>query len=132
MYCMAGSFRGMLIFASFVVDLAVTKFSHAPTKINAYGVMRVHDDGRGHKHHGSAANTFQYKQAIVATVIQLITSLTLMFFYLMLLNFVQVSVCIYGLVTKKIANACIDYIIACAALPRPCTGCCHEIKNHEN
>ena len=52
MYCMAGSFRGMLIFASFVVDLAVTKFSHAPTKINAYGVMRVHDDGRGHKHHG--------------------------------------------------------------------------------
>ena len=35
--------------------------------------------------------------------------------------FVQVSVCIslHGLVTKKIASACIDYIIACAALPRP-------------
>ena len=31
-----------------------------PTKINAYGdIMRVHDDGRGQKHRGSAANTFQ-------------------------------------------------------------------------
>ena len=29
------------------------------------------------------------------------------------------SLCRYGLVTKKIASACIDYIIACAVVPRP-------------
>ena len=59
---MVGNFRGVLIFVIFVVDLAVTKFSH-PRKINAYGNMvlriRVHDDGRGHKHCGCVANTFQ-------------------------------------------------------------------------
>ena len=38
------------------------------------------------------------------------------------------SLCRYDLVTKKIASTCIDYIIACAAVPRPWTGCCHEIK----
>ena len=31
-YCMAGNFRGVLIFVIFVVDLAVTKFSH-PRKL---------------------------------------------------------------------------------------------------
>ena len=46
---------------------------------------------------------------------------TLIFFYFML--FVQVSVGI----TKKIASACIDYIIVCAAVPCPWTGCYHEI-----
>ena len=33
------------------------------------------------------------------------------------------SLCRYGLVTKKIMSACIDYIIACAAVPHPWTGC---------
>ena len=49
----------MLIFIIIVVDLAVTKFP--PTKINAYNdmVMGGRDDGHGHKHHGSAANTSQ-------------------------------------------------------------------------
>ena len=57
---MAGNFLEVLIFVIFMVDLTVTKFSHAPMKINAYGdIMRVHDDGRGHKHCGSAANTSQ-------------------------------------------------------------------------
>ena len=36
---MAGNFRGVLIFVIFVVDLAITKFSHPCTKINAYGDM---------------------------------------------------------------------------------------------
>ena len=31
-YCMAGNFRGVLIFVIFVVDLAVTKFFH-PRKL---------------------------------------------------------------------------------------------------
>ena len=44
------------------------------------------------------------------------------------IKFVQVSVGRYGLVTKNIASAFIDYIIACAAVPCPWTGCCHEIK----
>ena len=88
-YRMAGNFRGVLISVIFVIDLTVTKFSH-PTKINAYGDMRVRDDGRGHKHRGSAANTSQYQQATVAIIIQLMVSSTLIFFYLML--FVQVSV----------------------------------------
>ena len=58
---MVGSFRGVLIFIYFVVDLAI----FPPTKINAYSNnimvlrIRVHDDGRGHKHRDSAANTFQ-------------------------------------------------------------------------
>ena len=58
---MADNFRGVLIFVIFVVDLAVMKFSH-PLKLMPvqFGIMRVHDDGRGHKHRGSAANTFQY------------------------------------------------------------------------
>ena len=65
---MVGNFRGVLIFVIFVVDLAVTNFStHENKFLRWYGIMRVHDDGRGHKHHGSAANTFQYWQAIVAT-----------------------------------------------------------------
>ena len=39
-YRMADNFRGVLISVIFVVDLTVMKFSH-PTKINAYGDMRV-------------------------------------------------------------------------------------------
>ena len=37
------------------------------------------------------------------------------------------SLCRYGLVTKKIVSACIDYIIA-AAVPCPWTGCCRNLK----
>ena len=59
-YRMAGNFRGVLIFVIFVVDLAVTKFSH-PRKLMPK-VIWYHDDGRGHKHRGSAANTFQYSK----------------------------------------------------------------------
>ena len=33
---MADNFRGVLIFVIFTVNLAVTKSSHAPMKINAY------------------------------------------------------------------------------------------------
>ena len=35
---MAGNFRGVLVFVIFVVDLAVTKFSH-PRKLMPYGDM---------------------------------------------------------------------------------------------
>ena len=53
-YQMAGNFHGVIIFVIFMVDLAVTK-------INDYGdiIMRVHDDGRGQRHRGSAENTYQ-------------------------------------------------------------------------
>ena len=54
---MPGNFHGVLIFVIFVVDLAVTKFSH-PRKLMPT-TMRVYDDGRGHKHRGSVANTLQ-------------------------------------------------------------------------
>ena len=37
------------------------------------------------------------------------------------------SLCRYGLVTKKMASTCINYIITCAAVQHPWTGCCHEI-----
>ena len=65
-YCMAGNFRGWL----------GSDKIFPPMKINAY---EVHDDGRGHKHCGSVANTFQYWQACttVAIAIQLIASSTL-------------------------------------------------------
>ena len=36
---MADNFRGVLIFVIFTVNLAVTKSSHAPMKINAYDDM---------------------------------------------------------------------------------------------
>ena len=85
---MAGNFRRVLIFIIFVVGLAVTKFSH-PRKLMPT-VIWYHDDGRGHRYRDSAANTFQCVQATVATVIQLIASSTLIFFYLM--PFVPVSV----------------------------------------
>ena len=53
------------------------------------------------------------QQAIVATVIQLIASSTLIFFYLML--FVQVSVAMaYIRRLRARSSVCIDYIIACA------------------
>ena len=62
-YRMAGNFRRVLIVVIFVVDLAVTKVFHLqklmPTVIINYGYARVHDDGRGHKHCGSTANTSQ-------------------------------------------------------------------------
>ena len=52
-------------------------------------VMRIHDDGRGHKHHGSTGSVANTSQATVATIIQLIaSSILFIFFYLML--FVQV------------------------------------------
>ena len=61
MYHMAGNFRGVLIFTTFVVDLAVMKLFHPrkliPTVIIM--VMQVHDDGRDHQHRGSVANTSQ-------------------------------------------------------------------------
>ena len=63
---MAGNFREVLIFFIFVVDLTVTKFSYPrklmPGVIKYNGTMRVHDDGLGHKHRGSVANTFQYSK----------------------------------------------------------------------
>ena len=80
--------------------------------------MRVHDDGRGHKHRPTLSSNSSHCHLADRCS-------TLIFFYLML--FVQVSSCKYGLVTKKIASACIDYIIVCAAVPRPWTGCCHKI-----
>ena len=55
-YCMAGNLHGVLIFIIFMVDLAVTKFFH-PQKLMP--TVIVHDDGCGHKHHGSVANTSQ-------------------------------------------------------------------------
>ena len=70
-------------FVIFVVDLAVTKFSH-PRKLMpmGYGTMRVHDNGHGQHLPVLASNS-------IATVIQLIASLTLIFY---LRPFVQVSV----------------------------------------
>ena len=61
MYRMAGNFCGVLIFVIFVVDLAVTKFSH-PRILMPMGDMVVCDrkSGRGHKHRGSTANSSQY------------------------------------------------------------------------
>ena len=53
--------------ANFVVDLIITKFFPS-TKVGDK-VMRVNDDGCGHK----------YRQSTVATVIQLIASSTLIF-----------------------------------------------------
>ena len=46
---------------------------------------------------------------------------------ILLYHAIYPRVCRYDLVIKKIASACIDYIIACAAVPRPWTGCYHEI-----
>ena len=82
--------------------------------------MRVHDDGCGHKHHGSEANTSQCKQATVSTVIQLIASTTLIITIIML--FVQVSVGMHSLVTKKIASE-IEHLYLlhlCSATPLYC------------
>ena len=122
-YGMVGNFRGALIFVIFVVDLAVTKFSHPrklmPTVICESMVMGVTIN----IHCGSAANTSQYisKQHFYSADSIFDTKILL-----------SHAVCPrYGLVTKKIASeiasACIDYIIPCAAVPRPWTGCCHGI-----
>ena len=51
--------------------------------------MRVHDDGRGQKHRGSAANTSQCSQATVHPANGIFDTNILISFYLML--FVQVS-----------------------------------------
>ena len=60
--CQFNNFCGVLILVIFVVDLAVTKFSH-PQKIMPtviyIDIMRVHDDGCGHKHRSSVANASQ-------------------------------------------------------------------------
>ena len=62
---MADNFCGVLIFFIFVIDLAVMKFVHLrklmPTVIWLY--LQVHDDGRGHKHHGSVANISHHHPA---------------------------------------------------------------------
>ena len=81
-YRMAGNFRGVLIFVIFVVDLAVTKFSH-PRKL----MPTVESTMMG------VANTSQC-QATVATVIQLMESSTYSSISCYLSKFLQV-------VTKK-------------------------------
>ena len=89
---MAGNFRGVLIFVTFVVHLAVTKFSH-PRKLMPTMICELESMMMGVATNIVAARPTLpsiSKQHVVAIVIQLITSLTLIFFYLML--FVKVSV----------------------------------------
>ena len=87
LYCMMGNFRGWL-------------GSHEIfplTKINAYSdTMRVHDDGRGYKHRGSAANTFQHIASNSSHCHPADSVFDANILHLML--FVQV--CRYGLLTK--------------------------------
>jgi hypothetical protein len=79
---MAGNFRGMLIFVIFVVNLQSQKFP--PLKINVYRYVSIE--------RGMAKNIVEARppflcvswQAIIATVIQLMASLMLIFFHLML------------------------------------------------
>ena len=52
---MAGNFCGVLIFVIFVVDLVVMKIFHPRKLMPTVPVIRVRDDGRGHKHLGSEA-----------------------------------------------------------------------------
>ena len=66
--------------------------------------MRVHDDGRGHKHHGSAANASQYYQATVAILMASLNT------NILLSHAICPSLCRYGLVTKKITNARVSII----------------------
>ena len=118
---MVGNFRGVLIFVIFVVDLAVTKFSHPRKLMPTVGMVQCESMMMGMATNivamwpilssiASNSNHCHPADSIFDTDNSSISSL-----------------CRYGLVTKKIASACIDYIIACAAVPRPWTGCCHEI-----
>ena len=87
---MVGNFCGVLIFVIFMVDLAVTKFSHPrklmPTVICEYMMMGVATNIVAARPTLPSIS----KQRYIAIVIQLIAYLTLIFFYLML--FVLVSV----------------------------------------
>ena len=125
---MADNFRGVLIFVIFVVDLAVTKFSHPQKLMPTVTCMQVHDDGRGQKHtlwqRGQhfpvlASNSSHCHPADSVFDTNILLSHA---FYSSLCRELWLS-----LVTKKIASACIDCIIACAAVPRPYIDCCDEI-----
>ena len=69
-----------------------------------HGTMRVHDDGRGHKHPVLASNSSHHHQA--DSVFD--TNILLSHAFCPSLSKLRYM---YGLVTKKIASACIDYII---------------------
>ena len=86
-YRMAGNFRGVLIFAIFLVDLAVTKIFHPWKLMPTVIINMVMSESMMM---GVVTNIVAAQPTTVATVIQLIASSTLLFFYLML--FVQVSV----------------------------------------
>ena len=64
-YCMVGNFRGVLIFIIFVVDLAVTKFSHPRNLMPTYTVDMVLCNCKSMMMGVAtniAANTFQYSK----------------------------------------------------------------------
>ena len=94
-----------------------------PTKINAYGDMRVHDDGRGQKiswkcgQHfpvlASKGSHYHPADGIFNT-------------YILLSHAIYPSLSQQRRSQAR-SSACINYIIACA-VPRPWTGCCHKFK----
>ena len=84
---MAGNCHGVLIFVTFVVDLAVTKFSHS-RKLMPMVICELKSMMMDVATNIVAARPILSsisKQCIVAIVIQLIASSTLIFFYLILL-----------------------------------------------
>ena len=123
---MVGNFCGVLIFVIFVVDLAVTKFH--PRKLMpmvicesmmmsvATNIIATRPTLPSISKQGFCSSHYHPADSIFNTNI-------------LLSHAICPSLCRYGLVTKKIASimSCIDYIITCAAVPRPWTGCCHEI-----
>ena len=124
---MVGNFRGVLIFVIFVVDLAVTKFFH-PRKLMPGGDMVLCESMMmGVATNIVAARPILSSIASNSNHYHPADSIfdTDNFFYLD--HAIRPSLCRYGLVIKKITSACIDYIIVSAAVPRPWTGCCHEI-----
>ena len=124
---MVGNFRWVLIFVTFVVDLAVTKVFHPrklmPTMIWLCESMMMAVatniiDSTANTSHGvliSNSNHCHPADSVFDTNI-------------LLSHAVCPSLCryMYGFVIKKIASTCIDYIIACA-VPCPLNSCCHEI-----
>ena len=113
---MAGNFRGVLI--SLFSWLTWQSRNFPPTKINAYGDMVLCESMMM----GVATNIV----AVWLTLSSMASNSShchpadsVFDTNILLSHAICVSVCIYGLVTKKIASACIDYIIACAVLPRP-------------
>ena len=116
---MAGNFRGVVIFVIFVVDLAVMKFSHPqklmPTVICESMMM------------GMATNIMAARPVLASNSNRCHPADGVFDTNILLSHAICSSLCRYGLVTKKITSACIDCIIACAAVPCPWTGCCHEI-----